>query len=173
MSTFLNKGRKYILSGKNSVFGALDDRWPHTVVKGRFSPNPTTSSLYAALCQRDPGTNKCTWPREVVLEKNLKCDGVECDVARVIAVQMIDGAEIRYFTLAPPICVTLTWFNGVRAGTYQSSPKWGCTNPKTAVASPICCIANTTQMMDVSKYETSVAKEEGGTCHFRNEGMNE
>ena len=100
-----------VASGKSSIEGRYsDDEW-QSKTRPQFTPNKDTSALYAALCARDPKTKRCTFPREVVLPKTLKCDGKqECGAEFLKVVKMVDGNTRMYYKHLVPECVRLAWW---------------------------------------------------------------
>lgn len=141
---FLRKGAVYEFTGEVSFEGAILDNSVNGRRRGRLSPVPGQSALFAALCQaREDGS--CTFPLRVTLPTDLPCNGAqECGaVGRVRSIRIVDeiGNATRYYTFIPPPCVRLSFFDSGRL-TRRSSSRSQCADPATAVASPVCCLAN-------------------------------
>ena len=100
-----------LFSGKSSIEGYYSDVEWQRPKRPQFTPNKDTSALYAALCARDPKTKRCTFPREVVLPKTIKCDGKqECGAEFLKVVKMVDGDTKMYYKHSAPPCVRLAWY---------------------------------------------------------------
>ena len=107
---FLRRGSTFILTGKSSVEGYYSDVEWQSADRPRFIPNKDTSELYAALCANDTTTNKCTFPREVVLSRTINCDGdQECGADFLKVVKMVDGDRVMYYKHVAPTCVRFAW----------------------------------------------------------------
>ena len=140
---FLVKGARYHYTGEISTEGVEFDVLWSDPERPRFVPS-NTSSLFKALCKRDSKTGKCTFPSLVVLPETLPCHGTqECNAENVRVVKIVNGNQFGYFTLLPPACARLTFFNGVMTYTSEFWNKYGppqCTDPtSTVVASAACC----------------------------------
>jgi hypothetical protein len=142
---FLTKGANFEFLGAQSFeSNMLDDcenfSWASDLdcssiaLRGRFAP-PPTSALYSTLCAPDAGA--CTFPASVTLSENLYCEGIECDVAEVRVVQIVEGDSVQYFRYNRVPCVRLTLFEGgkVTEGRYGGQ----CTNPLSRTATTACC----------------------------------
>ena len=104
---FLKKGARYEYTGAASAFTESIDNYLHVTRKtdvydrlnGRFAPDPSSSSLYQALCNAPSNGAACTFPMEVTLSQNLPCDGKECEAQAVLDVQIFDAVAnvTRYY----------------------------------------------------------------------------
>ena len=104
---FLKKGARYEYTGAASAFTESIDNYLHVTRKtdvydrlnGRFAPDPSSSSLYQALCDAPSNGAACTFPMEVTLSQNLPCDGKECEAQAVLDVQIFDAVAnvTRYY----------------------------------------------------------------------------
>lgn len=146
---WVRTGATWVLTGDTSVEGPdmdaeLDPSSPAGIaLRGRFTPNPSSSALYQLLCA--PVGGRCTYPAKVVLTADLACDGDECGAGRVISAKIVDPGNpllnsTKYYTYVSAPCVGLTFWPGsgklVNSGTTRQ-----CANPKEAVAMPVCCEA--------------------------------
>ena len=68
---FLSKGAKFVYTGSRSASGVETKSYRNEL--NDFEPSFSGSSaLYKKLCQRSNG--KCTFPKEITLDKNIPCD---------------------------------------------------------------------------------------------------
>eukprot|EP00040_Diaphanoeca_grandis_P028845 m.167802 g.167802 ORF g.167802 m.167802 type:complete len:2710 (-) comp31477_c0_seq1:197-8326(-) len=143
---FLQQGAKYVLTGNNSKQG-FGDYWdkisdktvhPHTQAREQFTPDKDASQLYAALCERDGVTNRCTFPSVVELPSTLTCHGVaECTADTLRVVKVVDGALALYYTYHEPPCVHHEFFNDGQA--IQWNWHRQCADPKLATIAGVAC----------------------------------
>mmetsp|Transcript_1494 Transcript_1494/g.3131 ORF Transcript_1494/g.3131 Transcript_1494/m.3131 type:complete len:244 (-) Transcript_1494:3603-4334(-) len=94
---FLRKGATYQLLGRSTLPQLHDVAGRYTGEKNLDLTSVSTSELYEVLCNSniDPG---CNFRPVIILEKNLKCHGIECslDNARVIKVQKDPPVHYEY-----------------------------------------------------------------------------
>ena len=146
--SFLRMGATYKFMGRNHKTRSATVHPDEPVSKKPFVPNPTNSSLYAALCNLD-GRGNCAYASVVTLSTNLDCDEVECDVETVRMVAMTDtsGAFV-YYEYVRPACVEMEYFEHAktiansRFGKRQNDDATNhlmCANPKSFAAAPMCC----------------------------------
>jgi len=119
------------------------------ISKKPFVPNPSNSSLYATLCNKDEDGN-CAYTSTVTLSTNLDCDGLECDIDTVRMVAIVDDSSggFVYYEYVRPACVELEFFEngktiansryGKQANNGETSHLM-CANPKSLAATPMCC----------------------------------
>jgi uncharacterized protein (DUF1800 family)/uncharacterized protein (DUF1501 family) len=153
---YLAMGAKFVLTGSTSMENIEDpelrspqnddDAREAIDFLGRFAPSPTSSGLYSVLCARTGGVGTpCTFPKEVVLEANIVCDGrQECGADTIEVVQMVDPADGNntvYYTYSKVPCVRLGLFqSGVQ--TKHPGHSRQCTNIEQYAAGPLCCNGN-------------------------------
>lgn len=148
---FLKKGARYEYTGKASALTEAVDTYLHVTRKtevfdnlnGRFAPDPSSSSLFQALCAAPSNGAACTFPMEVTLSQNLPCDGKECDAQAVLDVQIFDAVAnvTRYYVYRPEPCVRLSFFENGRITQFnhRNSKDRQCTDPRTPAAGAACC----------------------------------
>eukprot|EP00808_Paulinella_micropora_P031318 g22050.t1 len=139
---FLTKGALFVLTGSSSQEGEeYDDAAPDSPIglRGRFAPNPATSSLYAQLCSRNIASGACTFPAQVLLAHNLACDGEECDAGEVRTVKISDAAtgNVMYYTYWRTPCVRMTFFS--QGKVLQQWNRKQCGDSTAAIGGPLCC----------------------------------
>lgn len=94
------------------------------------------SKLYQELCRFSGG--KCRYKSQVVLPRNLPCDGKECGIesARVVQVGR------AFYEFVRPACVEFPFFNnGVKIWDHRQRNAM-CVDRKSIIASPACCTNN-------------------------------
>lgn len=133
---------------------------------GFFAPSPTSSALYAKLCDRQGGaTGQCRFPVDVVLKSDLPCHGMECRASEVRSVRMVDGNTTVYYQYHKVPCVRLTMpQHGMR-----TAWRWGgrmaqnfqCADRRSPVAVVTCCDKTTGRTQNLK----------GGECTFAGEDM--
>lgn len=110
---FLRKGAKYKLLGgdatpkwqqHNDDIDWNDPKTKHVVL------DPDSSNLYAALDCQESGLS-CEYSPVIVLDDNLACVGIECDIDTVRVVQV--GAGIFYEYIQVP-CVKMTFYEDAK-----------------------------------------------------------
>ena len=143
--TFLTQGFAYIYRGSISQ-DVID-----VAGGGRLSLTlqDPTSALFQVLCGGD-GSTGCTFPSgggEIKLTQSLPCFGDECEIDRVVFVQLIDQFGVNAFYEAVPIaCANFPFFNdGRMTRDHQSRGvlEMTCADPLTAAAAPLCCSDST------------------------------
>jgi hypothetical protein len=134
---FLKKGATYRLLGSDPrphLHSERDD-WYGGAPK-RLSLNTTSSALASALCLNN--IDYCKPSAKVVLDKDLPCNGVECDVFEPRTFEVTTGIWFEY--VRPP-CVKHAIYDKplmIR----RMSGSWGrymCGNPESLDASTVCC----------------------------------
>ena len=136
---FLQSGSKYRYHGTTSTLGELYDN--AAGIREHFSPDPTASELYAALCSASSGrAQRCTFPPVVTLTSTLSCNGAtECAADTLKAVKIVDGDTTGFYTYVEPPCVRLQFYEGGRRAKYASQEKV-CADPETVgVVGAQCC----------------------------------
>ena len=116
----------------------------------------SSSNLYEAICQSN-SDGSCTHPVEVVLDENVPCDGVECDVDTVRNVKLVwnvNGVESSvFYRYKPAVCAKLAFFEG-----QQASDKYGqklCAHKDTLLAGAGCCVPDeTNRLIGTCKYQS-------------------
>ena len=148
---FLRAGAKYRYLGIDHTVPELSEGIDWSRVGGAtsssappFEPEPSSSALYAALC--DPnGAGQCRFKSNVVLGEHTPCDGVECTMDTVRLVKVTHDGVSYYFEHLPLPCVSLGFLEG-GVGKYienfqqTATQDRICAEPKAAVASPACCV---------------------------------
>jgi hypothetical protein len=134
---FLKKGAKFRLLGSNPNPELLNDpdEWHNGAAK-RLQLNAASSSLSLALCNGNVVTcmpEKAT----IVLDSDLDCDGVECDVHEL---RTFEAAPGIFFEYVRPPCVNHAFYANPRS----IFRRWGddrfqCGNPESLAASTVCC----------------------------------
>ena len=146
-TTFFGTGRNDIYTGtvsvKQYVTGSLLSK--EGSILGQFKPSNISSSLYHMLCKRVQG-GACTFPRRVVLNETLDCNGDECKMEYLRVVKMFDqfSGKTVYYTYNRRSCVHLTFFsNGKVTGKAGTNPLQSqCANPNSTAAQVTCCDSN-------------------------------
>ena len=112
-----------------------------------FTKAETTSPLYQTLCSADTN-GACTWPTEVTLTAKHECDGAECLVDTVRAIQVTWtapwGSETIYYEYKPVECVRLAFYDDAKMiKTGGNHGKIMCADPRLAMAASVCCASAT------------------------------
>jgi len=141
---FLKQGAKYRLLGSNPNPELLNDPnkidWVDNWDRGspkRLSLNFNSSALAAALCKGN--VNDCQPSSIAILEQDIPCDGVECDVTEPRTFEVSPGIWFEY---QRPPCVNLAFYKNPKTifrNWYHD--KVMCGNPESHDASTICCDA--------------------------------
>jgi len=99
------------------------------------------SELYDKLCASSSVETPCNYSPTVILDENLRCYGVECDL-EFINVVKVGGASYKYI---PRRCVSLQFFNEGRTTAVYG---WReiCLDPREAAAGELCCTDGTWQV---------------------------
>ena len=105
--SFLRIGATYQFMGREHRARKASVNPQEPVSKLPFVPNPTNSSLYAALCNSNED-GKCVYSSVVKLSTNLECDGKECEVetVRMITITDMEG-DVVYYEYIRPACVEM------------------------------------------------------------------
>ena len=130
---FLKRGATYRLLGPKPKPRLLNDpeSWTNSTVTKRFALDKS-SSLYQALCKLSGGA--CSYPAKVVLQSNIACMGIECEIDEPRIVE-VNGMYYEYARLP---CVEQAFYNNPAMMTNQ----WGwayCADRRTAAGSVACC----------------------------------
>jgi cullin-associated NEDD8-dissociated protein 1 len=138
---FLLQGAKYHRTGSKSTLGATFDNADGKLngkIREHFVPDPTKSKLYAALCDRNAKSGKCTFPADLALPSTIGCIGkVECGADTLVAIKMIDGDRVVYYSYIEPPCVQLAFFDeGKKVGQHWANQ---CAAPNVVGASGTAC----------------------------------
>jgi hypothetical protein len=102
------------------------------------------SSLYSVLCAASGPNEPCTFPGKVVLNENLECDGVECNVDTLRTVRVQSLPDPIYYEYIRPACVEQAFFNDarrVKSFTQKNlvANSMMCADPRRDVAAESCC----------------------------------
>ena len=159
--SFLKAGAKYILNGGNPLPTLMTDpskfadeeTYPQLL---RLEPNQSSSQLYQALAPDANGQFAMT----VVLETDIECDGIECDLDTVRTVKI--GAV--YYELVEKPCVQLAFYEGGKQVNFRENSEFGtmCANPSLPHASEACCRPE-------RYYEQAAIREPGVTFFYEGE----
>lgn len=86
---FLKIGAKYRLLGSSKKPLWLEDDSQHdtATVHQHVTLHNATSQLYDMLCAADESA-ECQYPAVVVLDSNLDCDGIECELDTLRTVEV-------------------------------------------------------------------------------------
>ena len=153
---FLRRGARYTYLGTNPR-----PKLQHVTTSVSGEPivalNGSASALYHQLCHPDAkssakgtgtgsGGSNCIFKSEVVLDTNLACDGLECDVETVVVVELRDGLRTVYFEFVHPACTTLTFTQGPTQRLMKGrtcglcDPTFTCELPeKNIIGGAACC----------------------------------
>lgn len=134
---FLKRGATYRLLGPKPSPRLLNDpaSWTDSLAKKRLVLD-TSSKLYQVLCQLSG--NVCTYPSKVVLQANVACTGIECEIDEPRIV-VVNGMYYEYTRLP---CVEQAFFDNPAMMTNQ----WGwtyCGDRRTSAGSVACCSDDT------------------------------
>jgi hypothetical protein len=151
---FLKRGATYKLLGPKPKPRLLSDpeSWTDSATAKRISLDQN-SNLYKALCKLSGGV--CSYPAMVVLQSNMACTGVECDIDEPRIVK-VSGVYYEY-TRFP--CVEQSFYSNPTMMTNQ----WGwsyCADRRAAAGSLVCC------PNDYGDADISVVKFDGEKLKF-------
>ena len=95
---FLKNGATYVLLGSfdSPKFHSEPQDWAGSPYISRFSL-PTNSPLYNKLCNKSG--EKCQYKSKVVLDQDLACEGIECDVETLRIFQVEPGVYYEYLRM--------------------------------------------------------------------------
>ena len=114
---------------------------PFTSIYKRLAPVPD-SPLFQALC--DSKDSMCTFPAEVVLDRDLQCHGRECFLDKeIVFVKVIDPAKnvSVFYQFVKPLCVQMAFYpNPKMLGLNHNAERKMCANPRVASAGTVCCM---------------------------------
>jgi uncharacterized protein (DUF1800 family) len=154
---FLLKGAHYHKTGSQSSLAqslAYDEMEQAGTIRSHFTPNPSTSKLYAALCSKNGQSGKCTFPMDVNLPATVPCTGkVECNADILHVVKMIEGDNVEYYQYMEPTCVDFQFFNSGKLMSYNS--KHQCADPDLPMRAGVACC--TREPGEPLKYPAGVA----------------
>lgn len=130
---FLKQGATYRLLGPKAKPRLLNDpeSWTESETIKRLSLDEN-SNLYQALCESSGGA--CFYPGKVVLQSNVECTGVECEIdePRIVEVSGI------YYEYAHLPCVEQAFYNNPVMMSNQDGSVY-CADRRTAAGSVACC----------------------------------
>lgn len=141
--SFLSAGATFRLLGSNPNTELLED--PEEWKSGdpiRISLEKS-SMLSSKLCNYGSG-EVCVPMMKVVLDSDIECYGVECDIQELRAFEAVKGSGIWYEYIRPP-CVNHPFFDNaqsVRRRLGQIGHAM-CADPETYAASTLCCGSDT------------------------------
>jgi hypothetical protein len=135
---FLAKGATFHYLGECSAEGCSYDEGSHM-----FNPFQLEESslLYEQLCQVNSG-GTCAFPDEVVLDQQLICKGIECNVDYVQGIKIVKGGLTGWYEFIRPPCVRLAFTANnfwSKFSFEQTIPSYQCADPHMAVAAGLCC----------------------------------
>lgn len=123
---FLKQGATYVLLGSipspqhhNEV-----SEWSYNVDVVRTKLDSATSSLYRKLCGAVDG--KCRYAPKVILDANLNCVGIECEIQAPRVVEVEPGIYYEYLRLP---CAMQTFFPNGRA-VKERHISYSCADPR-------------------------------------------
>ena len=124
---FLRKGAAYILLGSIPTPQYHDEpsEWASDVNVLRPQLDSQNSQLYQKLCNFQ--NKRCQYPPKVVLDSDLECFGVECDVQSLRTVEV--GPGIFYEYLKPP-CAYQAFFSNGQVLKKQWFDSYSCGDPR-------------------------------------------
>jgi len=129
---FLKKGARYRLLGSSALPELMEDdsRFENRLVLDAGA----SPGLYDKLCA--PSSGACTFPMNVLIDNNIECTGVECEVDTVRVVS-VAGFFYEYIQ---PACVEQPFFeNGVKLNQNNDNDNPICGNPLLPIATSACC----------------------------------
>jgi len=134
----LKAGAKYRLLGSISDPDLLNDPvvW-HKGPPKRISLDFETSLLSSELCGGN--VSQCKPPTTYILDDDIPCNGVECDIDEARTFEVAPGIWYEY--VRPP-CVNVAFYQDpktIHRGSHYD--KFMCGNPKNRDASTLCCQA--------------------------------
>ena len=159
---YLLRGAQYHRTGSKSTLGSTFDNADGEMngkLREHFTPDPKSSGVYAALCQRDDSTGKCTFPADVELQTNLACTGkVECGADTLVSVKIVDDDRVVFYSYVEPPCVEMAFFdNGKQVGQYWANQ---CAAPDTVGISGVACCQESAA--DQNGFTASILASNGG-----------
>ena len=114
---------------------------PFTSEYKRLAPAPE-SPLFQKLC--GPNNNVCTFPAEVVLDRDLECYGRECFLDKeIVFIQIIDrNTNVSvFYQFVRPLCVQMAFYpNPKMLGLNHNAERKMCADPRVASAGTVCCM---------------------------------
>jgi uncharacterized protein (DUF1800 family)/uncharacterized protein (DUF1501 family) len=139
---FLRKGATYRYTGHKkprSPYKPTNEWWVKHSDNIGYLPLGTLSPLRQSLCAAD-ASGTCQFPSEVTLMSNLNCDGTECLVDTVRAVQIVDGGETVFYEYVQIECVHQAFYeNATTIKSGQRNNRLMCADPRLPVAGSSCC----------------------------------
>ena len=106
----------------------------------------SASTLYEKLCWPQGNVTDlatpCTYASEVVLDAEIPCNGVECNVEKPRTVGIVDAdGAVFYYEYVPQACTHLTFFNDGRYAqkNVASKTRWLCLDPTASQGGAVCC----------------------------------
>lgn len=169
-SQFLKKGAVFRYRGQNPLPELIDDPSAYSNDNDRsivrFNLNKSTSELYAYLCNGtttsdhnddDAQDEKCNFKSQVILDVNLECDAMECDVDTVRMVRMNytnNGSTVPvYYEYVQSACVGLAFYENattiskIQGSAGNSQPT--CAEKGSLEAQATCCTTTSTNYATV------------------------
>ena len=147
--------RAFLLKGATFKFKGFDAN----VKYDPYIKLSTSSQLYRKLCRERNG--KCSFPREVVLNQAVPCDGQECKVDEASMVELTHGGIQAYYTWIRPPCVSFSFYEGREAATRQGQGQQAiCADPNNVAGGSVCCSTENgnEKMQCVSEYFKEAVK---------------
>jgi len=137
---FLRKGARYRLLGSSTMLELQSNEPPNINAPMKSFPLTIRSKLYTKLCnpKRKEGS-ECRLQSEVILDENIDCDGLECEVDTLRLVKVTDTV---YFEYVDPPCVRLAVYEDAKKVSNSKNTEVMCADPKAIAASEACCMAN-------------------------------
>jgi hypothetical protein len=139
---FLKIGAKYILLGSSSLpeyqTGELE-RWAQYSDTDilRLTLN-STSQLVNVLCNASTPGGECNFRSVVVLEKNLNCTGVECNLDNLRAFRVQQSPPV-YYEYVRPACVELSFYDTGKKISKRLPRESMCANTLVDEVMDACC----------------------------------
>lgn len=136
---FLKKGAMFRFLGSNPNPELLNDPkewWGGNPVRISLDKFSTLSSI---LCNKGAG-GQCAPKMKVVLDSDVKCSGVECNVEELRTFEIFEGSGLWFEYIRPP-CVNHAFYEGAQSvrRRFGKTGRAMCADPDTYAASPVCC----------------------------------
>ena len=167
---FLKQGATYRLLGASSGPNLINEpeSWAREN-KGNRLRLDGTSALLEAICGQLAQGDQCRWEAVVVLDKDLQCSGVECEIEAPRVVQVADDVFYEY-TRVP--CSQLSFYDGQAILPYGGA--LSCENPSILGSGGANCCSQTSMEGDGESFEYFIGERlsyEGARQRCRENGM--
>lgn len=166
---FLRKGATYVLLGSldSPKFHDEPEEWVASKHITRLSLTET-SSLYKKLCSAEANGGACQYKAKVVLDEDLACSDLECDVETLRIIEVGPGVYYEYLRLP---CAYQAFYRDVKS-LQTRYDGYACGDPRSELGGIGCCSPGENKFnTDFTLFSGERATYEGAQRRCRQQGL--